>query len=103
MTQQAYKAAGELSNRQILERIVGDLNELIDKRGNTHLIPSLVEMKRWHEEVCDLERMCAVLERAWMLDADYPDEPYTGDEPLGTCVIHGDYWTDDCVKCAGGC
>ena len=26
-------------------------------------------------------------------------EPYSGDEPLGTCVIHGDYWTDDCLRC----
>ena len=20
-------------------------------------------------------------------------------EPLGTCVVHGDYWTDDCHRC----
>jgi hypothetical protein len=29
---------------------------------------------------------------------DY-EPPYMGDEPLGTCVIHGDYWTDDCTRC----
>lgn len=29
---------------------------------------------------------------------DY-EPPYMGDEPLGTCVIHGDYWTDDCLRC----
>lgn len=29
---------------------------------------------------------------------DY-EPPYTGDEPLGTCVIHGDYWTVDCTRC----
>lgn len=27
------------------------------------------------------------------------DPPYMGDEPLGTCVIHGDYWTPDCTRC----
>lgn len=27
------------------------------------------------------------------------EPPYTGDEPLGTCLIHGDYWTDDCLRC----
>jgi hypothetical protein len=27
------------------------------------------------------------------------EPPYTGDEPLGTCPIHGDYWTDDCMRC----
>lgn len=31
-------------------------------------------------------------------DEDY-EPPYTGDEPLGTCVIHGDYWTPDCDRC----
>jgi hypothetical protein len=25
--------------------------------------------------------------------------PYTGDEPFGYCLIHGDYWTDDCTRC----
>lgn len=27
------------------------------------------------------------------------DCPSDDDGPLGTCVIHGDYWTDDCVRC----
>lgn len=27
------------------------------------------------------------------------EPPYMGDEPLGTCPIHGDYWTDDCLRC----
>jgi hypothetical protein len=21
------------------------------------------------------------------------------DEPLGSCPLHGDYWTDDCLRC----
>jgi hypothetical protein len=32
---------------------------------------------------------------------DVPAPPYTDDEPLGTCLTHGDYWTDDCVRCRG--
>jgi hypothetical protein len=29
-----------------------------------------------------------------------PDPPPApSDEPLGTCTIHGDYWTDDCWRC----
>lgn len=28
--------------------------------------------------------------------------PYTGDEPLGTCPTHGDYWTDECIRCSWG-
>lgn len=25
--------------------------------------------------------------------------PYIGDEPLGCCPLHGDYWTEDCTRC----
>jgi hypothetical protein len=47
-------------------------------------------------EPCD----CAVCRRDLDVDAELAYEsPYTGDEPLGTCVIHGDYWTDDCLRC----
>lgn len=28
------------------------------------------------------------------------DPPYIDpDVPLGTCVIHGDYWTENCLRC----
>lgn len=30
---------------------------------------------------------------------DYLPGPPLSDEPRGTCVIHGDYWTDDCLRC----
>lgn len=32
--------------------------------------------------------------------ADMPPGPRDDAEPLGTCPIHGDYWTDDCMRCA---
>jgi len=38
-------------------------------------------------------------EREWLEGLRYEDK-YPDPEPLGTCVIHGDYWTDDCVRCA---
>lgn len=36
-------------------------------------------------------------EFASTLDDDPP--PYTGDEPLGCCPVHGNYWTDECIRC----
>lgn len=30
-----------------------------------------------------------------LIDHNLPPD----DEPRGTCVIHGDYWTDDCTRC----
>lgn len=60
-----------MTNRELLERIVGDLNELIDKRGNTMLIPALVEIKALHDEVCDMERLLA----AMGADEPYDDDP----------------------------
>lgn len=52
-----------MTNRELLERIIGDLNELIDKRGNTQFIPVLVEIKKAHEEVLDQERLIRAIRR----------------------------------------
>jgi hypothetical protein len=45
-----------LTNREITERIIGDLNELIDKRGNTELIPQLVAIRKFKDEIVEIER-----------------------------------------------
>lgn len=45
-------------------------------------------------------RICSACEATqWDDPPEFGGPPYTGDEPLGTCVIHGDYWTDDCTRC----
>lgn len=31
-------------------------------------------------------------------DHDGPCPPLP-QEPLGTCIVHGDYWTDYCLRC----
>ena len=54
---QRDRLPNSLTNRQLLERIMSDLNELIDKRGNVLLIPTLVEIKGLHDEVLLLERL----------------------------------------------
>jgi hypothetical protein len=51
-----------MTNRELLERIMSDLNELIDKRGNTQMIPILVAVKGFHDEVKDLEMMIAAMD-----------------------------------------
>lgn len=39
--------------------------------------------------------------RYWMATGEDPSPPPDdyGGEPLGSCVIHGDYWTVDCQRC----
>lgn len=46
---------------------------------------------------CDSEACNRAVFPECFKDDDPPS--YTGDEPLGTCVVHGDYWTDDCTRC----
>lgn len=52
-----------MTNRQILERIMGDLNELIDVRGNEHLTPILEDVRQMHSEVVGLEMMVVWMRR----------------------------------------
>lgn len=45
------------TNREILERIKADLNELIDVRGNKHMVGTLIDVQGYLDEVADLERL----------------------------------------------
>lgn len=51
-----------MTNKELTIRIINDLNELIDHRGNTKLIPVLVEMRSFLNEIHDLKRQIAALE-----------------------------------------
>jgi hypothetical protein len=50
-----------MTNRQLVERIIGDLNELIDVRGNKQLIPQLVVMRGVLDEITELEAMVTTM------------------------------------------
>lgn len=44
--------------------------------------------------------MCGVGGRGHRIDcSELAPPPYMGDEPLGCCPLHGDYWTEDCTRC----
>ncbi len=47
------------TNLQIATRIKSDLNELIDKRGNTQLIPALILIQ---EFINDIHRLISILD-----------------------------------------
>lgn len=48
---------GAMTNRQLIERVIGDLNELIDKRGNAQLIATLIGARGFLSDIEGLERL----------------------------------------------
>jgi hypothetical protein len=46
-----------MTNKELAERIVGDLNQLIDVRGNQPLIPALIEVLDFLDDANHLTRL----------------------------------------------
>lgn len=60
---------------EILERIKSDLNELIDVRGNKHVIPTLVQVQGYLDELTALKSvMCSLIAIDECNDDDVYDE-----------------------------
>lgn len=88
-----------LNNYDLLSRIMGDLNDFIDKRGNRALLPALIMVKEQRDEVVRLREIVSELTEHEKEFGPYDESTWTHHPGETHFCVHGAD-AEQCPSCA---